>query len=64
MGCKKCQGVCATVFLLLGIAFLARDLGYWTFWNINWFTALFLWLGLASFGMRKCADCQAMMKKK
>ncbi len=64
MGCKKCQGVCAFVLLLLGVLFLLRDLGIWNFWNIQWYTALLLWLGLASFGMRTCADCQAMMKRK
>jgi hypothetical protein len=51
-------------FVALGIAFLLRDLGIWDFWNIQWWTALFLWLGIASFGMRTCPDCQAMMRKK
>jgi hypothetical protein len=60
MGCAKCKKLCAVVFVLLGIAFLARDLGYWNFWNISWWTALFLWLGIASFGMTRCPECCAI----
>ncbi len=60
MGCKKCQGVSGFVFLLLGVLFLLRDFGIWGFWNIQWYSALFLWLGIAGLCMRTCKDCQAM----
>jgi hypothetical protein len=34
--------------LILGILFLLVDLGYWTFWGIQWWTALFVVWGVIS----------------
>ena len=63
MGCKKCQGICGFVFLVLGVLFLLRDLNIWSFWNVQWWTALFIWLGVSALAMRACSDCQAMKRK-
>lgn len=59
-GCKKCQVCCGVIFLVLGLLFLLRDLGMWHFWNVQWWTALFLVLGVASLCKSKCAECQAV----
>ena len=72
MFCKKCEMIVASLMLVLGVLFLLADLkvGGWNFWGINWWTALFLAIAVASFGHRSCADCQALcgndsgMKKK
>ena len=67
MGCKKCMKTAGAIFLLLGIVFLLRDLNIWDFWNIQWWTALFVVWGIGSLGSAHCPDCQAMrgaMKKK
>jgi len=64
MGCGKCRVIGAIVFLVLGVLFLLKDLGTWDFWNISWWTALFLWFGIAGFCMSKCPDCCATMGSK
>ena len=66
MGCKKCMMIGGVSFLVLGIIFLLVDLGKWDFWGIQWFTALFIVMGIAHLGSSSCKDCQAMrdgMKK-
>ncbi len=47
-------------FLVLGVLFLLRDFGIWGFWNIQWWTALFLVWGIGSLGSAGCPDCKAM----
>jgi hypothetical protein len=47
-------------FLVLGILFLLRDLNYWSFWNINWWTAFFVVMGIGSLGSAGCPDCRAI----
>jgi hypothetical protein len=32
--------------VVLGVLFLLRDLDIWSFWNISWWTALFLLVGI------------------
>lgn len=64
MGCSKCRTITSVLFLVLGLVLLARDLGYWDFWNIQWATGLFLVLGVTGFAMSQCGDCKAMMKCK
>lgn len=64
MGCRKCQGICGTLFLVLGVLFLLRDFNVWNFWNIQWWSALFFLWGLGALAMRNCPECQAMMKRK
>ncbi len=58
MPCKKCSGVCGAIFLVIGILFLLQDLSIWNFWGINWYTALFIVLGIGKIAMGKCPDCQ------
>jgi hypothetical protein len=36
----------AIVVLVVGILFLLRDLNVWNFFNIQWFTVLFVLFGL------------------
>ena len=66
-GCSKCVKIGGTTFLILGILFLLRDLNIWDFWNIQWWTALFVVMGIGALGSAHCPECQAMrssMKKK
>jgi len=58
-GCEKCRGLCGILILLLGIAFLLVDLGMWSFWNVSWYTAIFLVIGLGSLASKSCPNCQA-----
>jgi hypothetical protein len=64
IGCKKCQGICGFLLLVLGVLFLLRDLNIWGFWGIQWWTALFILLGVATLGARSCPDCQAIITGK
>ena len=41
-GCGAFMGL---LILLLGIVFLLVDLGVWTFWGIQWWSALFIIVG-------------------
>ena len=50
--------------MISAVLFLLRDLGTWDFWNIQWWTALFLLVGLCGLCMHKCPDCCAMMDGK
>jgi len=52
------------MFLVLGIVFLLRDLNIWDFWNIEWWTALFLAAGIGGLASAGCPDCQAVRKGK
>lgn len=38
--------VCGVILLIVGILFLLVDLGKWNFWNIQWWTVLFLLWGI------------------
>ena len=59
-GCKKCTMMCGWSLLVFGVLFLLRDLGYYNFWNVQWYTVLFLLWGVGSVAMTKCPDCMAM----
>ena len=56
--CNKCMKICGALFVVFGVLFLLQDLGKWDFWGISWYTALFIIVGLASFGASTCADCE------
>jgi len=47
------HGIFRWVILIVGVLFLFRDLGWWDFWNIQWWTILFLVIGLTS-GCKCC----------
>ncbi|HLC84378.1 MAG TPA: hypothetical protein VJH22_01145 [Candidatus Nanoarchaeia archaeon] len=63
-GCGKCQKVCAVLVLALGVAFLGVDLGWWNFWNVSWWSAVFLLMGLGGVAKMTCAACQSMCKRR
>lgn len=56
----KCVKICGSVFLVLGILFLLRDLNMWDFWNIQWWTALFLVMGIGCLSSLTCPECKAI----
>lgn len=64
MMCAKCCKVSGLILAALGVAFLLRDFGVWTFWNINWWSAVLLALGLGKFCASTCADCCSVSSKK
>ncbi len=64
MGCKKCMKIGGVMFLALGIAFLGVDQKWWGFWNISWWTAVFIVMGVAKLAMTSCPDCMATMPGK
>ncbi len=64
IGCRKCMMISGLGFLVAGVLFLLRDFGIWDFWNIQWWTVLFIWMGIGALAMRSCPDCQAMMGMK
>lgn len=62
--CDKCMKMGGLLFLILGILFLLQDLAIWNFWNINWYTALFLLAGVMGFAAASCPTCQTVRKGK
>ena len=52
--------ICGVIFVVLGVAFLLRDLSVWTFWNIQWWTAVLLAVGLGHFASSGCPECMAV----
>ena len=64
MGCRKCQGICGALMLVAGVVFLLKDLNVWPGWKINWWTVMFLLMGIGGLAMRSCPDCQAVMSGK
>lgn len=62
-GCKKCMGLGAGLFVVFGVLFLLQDLNIWDFWGIQWYTVLFILLGILKMGMCGCSDCMKANKK-
>lgn len=62
-GCDKCCKMTGLIFLVVGVLFLLGDLGVWDFWNIQWWTALFIIIGVSGVAMGKCKACQEVRKK-
>tara|TARA_Y100000034_G_C6674341_1_gene296212 strand:- start:217 stop:414 length:198 start_codon:yes stop_codon:yes gene_type:complete len=62
-GCGKCDKVGAGLFLVFGVLFLLQDLGVWAFWNINWWTVVFVLMGVTGCAMAGCKDCKAAKEK-
>ena len=58
--------ISASLFLLLGIIYLIVDLSSWTFWDINWWTAVLLVIGVSHCAMAHsgCCDDSSNGKKK
>ena len=47
------------ILLIVGVLFLIRDFGGWAFWNIQWYTILFILIGMG--GFCGCCDKSRMM---
>lgn len=62
-GCNNCVKWCGISALVLGILFLLVDLGVWTFYNIQWWTAVLVVFGVGGIGSAGCKACQALRKK-
>ena len=56
--------ICGGLMLAAGVLFLLRDLGIWNFWNLQWWTVLFILMGVGSLGWAHCPDCQMVAKGK
>ena len=63
-GCEKCNAITAVLILLAGIGFVMADLKVWSFWSLNWWSVIFLIVGITSLAMGTCKDCKAMRKSK
>lgn len=62
-GCKKCCKATGWLVLIAGILFLLVDLNFWNFWNVQWWTALFVILGVTCIAKSNCKDCNAAGKR-
>lgn len=62
LGCKKCRTLCGILLLVLGVLFLSVDLGFWDFWNIQWWTVLFILWGVGALGQVSCKECTAIIE--
>ncbi len=60
--CEKCGKVLGILLLVLGVLFLLRDINVWNFWNIQWWTALFILAGVVYLATGSCGDCKKMRK--
>jgi uncharacterized membrane protein len=60
MMCKKCGKIGGLLFLIFGILFLLVDLNVWNFWGLQWWTVLFILLGLGMMCSGCCPDCCKM----
>ena len=61
--CRKCMKIGGVLVLAFGVLFLLRDLGIWSFWNIQWWTVLFVLIGVIKLGSSSCSDCQGKKGK-
>ncbi|MFH1174284.1 MAG: hypothetical protein V1725_04070 [archaeon] len=64
MCCEKCSKMGGLLFFLFGIIFLLQNLNVWNFWGIQWYTVLFVLMGLGMICMASCKECQTPKKKK
>ena len=51
-------------FLILGVLFLLQDFKIWNFWNISWYAALFVVVGIGQLGSSRCPNCEAIRSGK
>jgi len=61
MMCKKCSKISGIMILVAGVLFLLQDLAIWNFWGLNWYTVLFIIIGVTCFATTKCPDCSGML---
>ena len=62
VGCNNCLKVSGAIFVVLGILFLLVDLGILgpDLWKVQWWTALFIVVGVGSFASSRCPECTAI----
>ena len=58
MCCEKCTKISGILLLVIGVLFLLKDIGVWTFWNLSWVTVLVLLAGLVGLASGGCPDCK------
>ncbi|HII16700.1 TPA: hypothetical protein HA361_02180 [Candidatus Woesearchaeota archaeon] len=58
MMCSKCSKITGVLVLVAGILFLLVDIGFWKFFDLSWYTVVFLLLGLVGIASASCKDCQ------
>jgi uncharacterized membrane protein len=56
--------VCGWLFLIFGVILLLQNLNVWNFWNIQWYTVLFVLMGVGGIASAGCKACQTARKKK
>ena len=49
---------------IAGVLYLLQDLNVITFWKINWWTVVFLLMGIGTLAMSSCPDCRVVMSGK
>jgi len=59
MGCCKHQ---AWILLIVGILYLLQDLGSITFWNVSWYTVVFVLWGLSGV-LGQCCEGECSIPK-
>ena len=62
--CGKCSKIFGSLVLIAGILFLLQDIGTWAFFNLNWYTVIFLIIGVSYWGSGNCKNCMALAKKR
>ncbi|MBR9699739.1 hypothetical protein GOV09_04750 [Candidatus Woesearchaeota archaeon] len=63
-GCAKCSKMGSILLLVVGIIYVIVDLGHWNFWGLQWWTIVFLFMGITGLAMGTCKTCQVEMQKK
>ena len=63
--CERCTALHGWIILIVGVLFLLVDFGIWSFWGIQWWTALFILVGL-SYVCKSgyCPTCKVKSKKR
>ena len=57
----KCMAWGGVLWIIAGILLLLQDLGVWAFWNISWYTVVFILGGIMVLGM-SCCGCGCQME--
>ncbi|HLC66567.1 MAG TPA: hypothetical protein VJK52_02910 [Candidatus Nanoarchaeia archaeon] len=57
--CGKCCKVMGVLLFLIGLGQVLVDLGKWTFWNLQWYSAVLVVVGIGCFCSSFCKECMA-----
>lgn len=58
MCCEKCTKILGVLLLVIGVLFLLKDIGVWSFWGLSGVTVLVLLAGLVGLCSGGCPDCK------